>query len=184
MSSSARDGRYLAASVNTALTAYTDTKSSGYAVVWDLRSPSEPPVRLPTGETFQGVALSPDGQTLYTGWPLTAYDVATGERIWRREEVTTGYVTLDVNAQGTLLALADNATQKDALLVDAADGTTVATLRGHRDLVRDIRFSPDGTLVGSVSSDWRAHRLGHRHRPATGTVAHLRCVGRRLQPGQ
>ena len=27
------------------------------------------------------------------------------------------------------------------------------TLRGHRDLVNDIRFSPDGTLVGSTSSD-------------------------------
>ena len=37
--------------------------------------------------------------------------------------------------------------------MDAADGETVHTLRGHRDAVRDIRFSPDGTLVGSVSND-------------------------------
>ena len=61
----------------------------GYAVVWDLRSPSTPPVRVPTGTGLQGMALSPDGRTLYTGWPLTAYDVATGEQIWRREDVTS-----------------------------------------------------------------------------------------------
>ena len=39
------------------------------------------------------------------------------------------------------------------LLVSASTGATVHTLRGHRDLVRDIRFSPDGSLVGSVSND-------------------------------
>ena len=37
--------------------------------------------------------------------------------------------------------------------MDAATGRTVARLRGHRDYVRDIRFSPDGTLVGSASND-------------------------------
>ena len=99
-----------------------------------------------------GLALSPDGQTLYTAWPLTAYDVATGKRIWRREEVRSVWA-LDVNAKGTLLALGDSQTQKNAFLVDAASGHTVATLRGHRDVVTDIRFSPDGTLVGSGSND-------------------------------
>ena len=65
------------------------SETPGYAVVWDLRSPSTPPVRVPTGTDVQGLALSPDGQTLYTGWPLTAYDVASGERIWRAPEVTS-----------------------------------------------------------------------------------------------
>ena len=58
-----------------------------------------------------------------------------------------------MNAEGTLLALAAAAPREDALLVDAATGATVHTLRGHRARARDIRFSPDGTLVGSVSSD-------------------------------
>jgi len=96
------------------------------------------------------MALSPDGQTLYTGAPLTAYKVATGKRIWRHEEVKS--FALDVNADGTLLAI-QNETQRDAFLVDAASGKTVATLRGHRDFVRDIRFSPDGTLVGATAAD-------------------------------
>ena len=125
-------------------------------MVWDLRSPSTPPVRVPTGTDVQGMALSPDGRTLYTGWPLTAYDVASGERIWRREDVTIVGRRLDVNAEGTLLALGDDgssATRRTCSWWSAADGATVHTLRGHRDRVRDIRFSPDGSLVGSVSGD-------------------------------
>ena len=64
------------------------SEAPGYAVVWDLRSPSTPPVRVPTGTDPQAMALSPDGRILYTDWPLTAYEVATGKQIWRREDVT------------------------------------------------------------------------------------------------
>ena len=40
-------------------------------------------------------------------------------------------------------------------LVSASTGATVHTLRGHREgaVVVDMRFSPDGSLVGSVSDD-------------------------------
>ena len=55
------------------------SETPGYALVWDLRSPSSPPDRVPTGTDVQGMALSPDGRTLYTSWPLTAYDVAIGQ---------------------------------------------------------------------------------------------------------
>ena len=64
------------------------TETPGYAVVWDLRSPSTPPIRVPTGTDAPAMALSPDGRILYTGWPLTAYDVATGKQIWRRKDVS------------------------------------------------------------------------------------------------
>ena len=64
-------------------------ETPGYAVVWDLRSPSTPPVRVPTGSDPQTMALSPDGRILYTDWPLTAYEVATGKQIWRRGDVTS-----------------------------------------------------------------------------------------------
>jgi WD40 repeat protein/DNA-binding SARP family transcriptional activator len=147
------DGRYLAATVTTGPWAGENVrKVPGYALVWDLRDPSMPPIQVPTGTDVQGMALSPDGRTLYTGDPLTAYDVATGRRIWRREEVVTWYTTLDVNADGTLLALqTDIKVGKDLLLVSASTGATVRTLRGHRDRIGEVRFSPDGTLVGSVS---------------------------------
>ena len=144
------DGRYLGATILDSSS--LDPLARSFAAIWDLRSPSTPPVRVPAGTSGQGLALSPDGQTLYTAWPLTARDVATGKRIWRRKDVTS-WLALDINADGTLLALADDASGRDALLVDAADGSTVARLRGHQALVRDIRFSPDGKVVGSASDD-------------------------------
>jgi WD40 repeat protein/DNA-binding SARP family transcriptional activator len=144
-------GRYLAATVHTAnWPEQLPPDASGYAVVWDLRSPSTPPVRVPTGNLPTGVALSPNGRILYTDFPLAAYEVATGRTIWRRGDVMS-LPSVDVNAEGTLLALAD--TGKEALLVSASTGETVHTLRGHRDFVRDMRLSPDGSLVGSVSND-------------------------------
>jgi DNA-binding SARP family transcriptional activator/WD40 repeat protein len=151
------DGHHLAATVQTVnwpVQGYQEAPS--HALVWDLRSPSSLPVRVSTGTDVQGMALSPDGGTLYTGWPLTAYDVATGKRIWRRGDLTTWYTALDINRAGTLLAIGDVGHEKsarDVLLVNTATGETVRTLRGHRSTVNDIRFSPDGTLVGSVSND-------------------------------
>jgi WD40 repeat protein/DNA-binding SARP family transcriptional activator len=150
------DGRHLAATVQTVNWREQDaSEASGYAVVWDLRSPSTPPIRVPTGTGFQVMALSPDGQILYTGLPLRAYDVASGDRIWAREEVTSD-LPLDINTEGTLLAVADRGNAnagKKVLLVNASTGATVLTLRGHRDVVGDVRFSPDGSLVGSVADD-------------------------------
>jgi DNA-binding SARP family transcriptional activator/WD40 repeat protein len=147
------DDRYLAATVHTVHhREQHPSETTGYAVVWDLDSPSSPPTRIPTGTDLQGMALSPDGRTLYTSVPLTAYDVATGKRIWRREDVTAP--NPDVSADGTLLAMRDVFTVGNtAVLVDAATGVTVHRLRGHRDAVNDIRFSPDGTRVGSVSKN-------------------------------
>jgi WD40 repeat protein len=104
-----------------------------------------------TGTGVQAVALSPDGQILYTTSPLTAYEVASGDQIRRSDEVTAN-VSLDINAEGTLLAFA-NPMGKEVLLASASTGATAHTLRGHRDIVNDIRFSPDGSLVGSVSAD-------------------------------
>ncbi len=148
------NGRYLAATVQTVFWGEGAGEAPGYAVVWDLRSPSTPPIRVPTGTEAQFMALSPDGRILYTGWPLTAYDVASGDRIWRREDVTI-WGPLDVNTEGTLLAVADfgSKARSRAALVSASTGATVHTLVGHRDQIRDIRFSPDGSLVGSHSDD-------------------------------
>jgi WD40 repeat protein/DNA-binding SARP family transcriptional activator len=144
------DGRYLAATMVTEDPAlnFTPKGIPAYALVWDLGSSASVPVRLETHPGFQSMALSPDGQILYTASPLTAYDVATGGTTWDRPNLTYG--TLDLNRKGTLLA---EGSETDVFLVDAASGETVRRLRGHRAAVRDLRFSPDGTLVGSVADD-------------------------------
>jgi WD40 repeat protein len=151
------DGRYLAATLQTRGSMFGGPRGQGYALVWDVRSPSAPPVRVPTGKDVPGMALSPDGRILYTSEPLSAYDVATGERIWRHEQVGSGYGAFDINREGTLLALSDfikpGGTDEDGLLVDPEDGSRVITLRGHKEAIFDIRFSPDGSLVGSVDVD-------------------------------
>jgi DNA-binding SARP family transcriptional activator/WD40 repeat protein len=151
------DGRYLAASILTASALEGRRPDGGvrtFAAIWDLQFPSARPVRIRTGiaGAGQGVALSPDGRTLYTSWPFAAYDVARGKQIWKRPEVHSAF-HIDVDPQGTLLALEFFETQRDALLVDAATGMTVHRLRGHTAWVRDIRFSHDGSRVGSVSDD-------------------------------
>jgi WD40 repeat protein len=150
------DGRYLAASMQTVFWGTGGAGNSpGYALVWDLRSPSTPPVKVPTGTNAQGSALSPDGQVLYTEWPLTAWRVSDGEQLWQRPDVWS-LPFLDVSADGALLAVADSrqdVTGTKALLVSASTGSTVHTLRGHRAKIRDIRFSPDGRLVGTHSDD-------------------------------
>jgi WD40 repeat protein/DNA-binding SARP family transcriptional activator len=148
------DGRYLAATVLEGYDASQGAQNGGYAVVWDLRSPSTPPVRIPISNIRQGLALSPDGETVYTGWPLTAYAVTSGTRIWRRPEVNAFVV--DLNSEGTRLALQDSSdeeSKKSPLMVDPATGETVHTLRGHQDTVSEVRFSPDGSLAGSTSFD-------------------------------
>jgi WD40 repeat protein len=122
----------------------------GHVLVWDLRAPDRAPERVATGLGFQGIALSPDGRTVYTSRPLTAYDVASGAPVWRRRAVNTFFSAPEVNASGTLLALGETGT-RHALLVDARTGRTVTRLRGHREEVGDIRFSPDGSRVGAVS---------------------------------
>lgn len=145
------DGRYLAATVHPAnWPVGGDGEAQGYALVWDLGSPSTPPIRVPTGIDAQMIVLSPDGQTLYTSWPLTAYTVATGRQIWQRPDVRT-WGPPDINTEGTRLAVSGEGTQ--AALVNASTGATVHMLREHRDFVRDMRFSHDGSLVGSVAHD-------------------------------
>ena len=57
--------------------------------------------------------------------------------------------------------------------MDPATGETVRTLRGHQDVVSEIRFSPDGSLVGSVSFDGELIVWDTATGAATGTVGHL-----------
>ena len=158
------------------------TDQPATALVWDLRSPASPPVRVPVGLGLQGMALSPDGRTLYTSWPLTAYDVASGTRVWRRPDVRT--FGLELNSEGTLLAVGGDGDGEGTVLVDAADGrdgphAAGPPRRGLRPPVLPRRLAGGVGLQGR-----RPHRLGLRHRPVTRTVGHPRPVRRRLRPGQ
>ena len=119
------DGRYLAATVQTAIRQVENPREArAYAVVWDLRSPSTPPVAAADRHVLPGAGAQSGRSDPLHRRPLTAYDVATGKQIWRREDLTS-YFVLDVNAEGTLLAL--GRCPEGLFLVDAATGETVRT---------------------------------------------------------
>ncbi|WP_328519278.1 nSTAND1 domain-containing NTPase [Kribbella sp. NBC_00359] len=128
------------------------------ALVWDLRARERRPrkVTLPPGP--HGLALSPDGHTIYTQQPLAAYDVASGKVQWQRDGprlvASSPPPAIDLTRDGNLLALQPiGTTDKAIALVDAHTGRTVRMLRGHTGALRDVAFSRDGRLLGSASDD-------------------------------
>ena len=93
------DGRYLAAAMQRAPAGQEDSlQDPSFVLVWELRSPDAPPHLVRTSANPQGLALSLDGRTVYTSWPLTAYDVATGRKVW--EKKVNSFWVLDISPNG------------------------------------------------------------------------------------
>ena len=143
------NGRYLAGTFESSS---RGRGSEEFALVWDVRRRHSPrTVALPSASN--GLAVSPDGETIYTSWPLTAHDVSTGRRLWRSP--LDGARHLDINDAGTLLAMPewDDVKNNNVVLVDAQTGKLERRLYGHREQTGDVRFSPDGSVLASVSND-------------------------------
>jgi DNA-binding SARP family transcriptional activator/WD40 repeat protein len=160
------DGQHLAAVLG------AGTEVSAY--VWDLKAPQRPHrVRLPPGP--QGVALSPDGGTVYTTWPAAAYDVRTGARRWLG--TARGRLHLDLDPQGRVLAMPrwDGRSNDHVVLLDARDGHVERDLVGHGARTDSVQFAPDGRVLASSADDatvqvWDARTGEIRARLATGQV--------------
>jgi WD40 repeat protein/DNA-binding SARP family transcriptional activator len=152
------DGSHLAATVLERHSPDTSLiEVPGYAMVWDLRSPGTPPITFPLGAGQQRMALSPDGLAMYTGWPLTAYDTATGHPIWQRKDIHT-LAALDLSPDGKLLAgeSHDSVKNNTMYVVETLTGQPVTRLRGHVQQPRAVGFSHDGRMLASVSTDGEA----------------------------
>lgn len=144
------DGRYLVAGVQKGTGAPEDF---AFALVWDLRVITRQPRWIPLPRNRQGIALSPDGRMIYTSWPLAAYDVASGKRMWQRRDLAND-AQIGVNAGGDLLAvqqwrpvLWESAA---VALVDSRTGRTVRVLRSQADSTRGYAFSSDGTQIATA----------------------------------
>ena len=92
------DGRYLAVSfrgpgVNPDVAAFDDP---AFLLVWDLHDPGGAPRRISLGNATNGLALSPDGSTVYSAWPLSAYDVRSGRRLWRHPTARS-FISLNID---------------------------------------------------------------------------------------
>jgi WD40 repeat protein len=148
------DGRYLAAGVQLTQSVAGRAANDAYGMVWDLRAPDRSPrlLQLPGGP--QRIALSPDGHTIYSPSPLTAYDVATGKKTWQRPELR-GDISIDLTTDGDLLALQQIDPDRPDFhattgLVDAHTGRTVRALRGPADPPRAVSFSADDRLLATA----------------------------------
>ena len=122
-----------------------------------------------------GVALSPDGRSLYTGSPADGVRRGVGHADLAPPRHRPGYQPRHRPSGNPARA---SRTRPGMTRFWSTPPTARPSTRWRvtGDSVLDIRFSPDGSLVGSVSRRWRADRLGPRHRPAAGSVGHLRPV--------
>ena len=148
------DGRYLAAAMQRRLPgalAFDYIEAPSFVLVWDLTAPARPPEFVRTAARTQGLALSLDGRTVYTTFPLTAHDVATGRTVWSTE--FDSFLVIDISPDGG--SLASEVREKDGpiRLTDAHTGRTLRILEGHKMGARDLRFSEDGNRLASVSHD-------------------------------
>lgn len=149
------NGRYLAAGVQADESAH-DFSSTAYALIWDLRAPGRQPRMVRFPGVYQGIALSPDGSTIYCTWPFIAFDVATGRRKWQRPALP-GHGRVEVSTKGDLLAVQQSAATRldkaTIALVDAHTGTTVKVLRSQVDTTRGQAFSTDGRLLATAEQN-------------------------------
>ncbi len=140
-----------------------------FVLVWDLRSPDRPPELVRTGARLQGLALSPDGRTVYTSIPLTAYDVATGRTgVVDRVQLVVGRST-SARTAGCSPPRSTRSNSGPIRLTDARTGETCGSCAATRTSPATCASRDDGSRLASVSLGRPAHRVG-RVRPAS------RCV--------
>ena len=108
-------------------------------------------MRLPD---IQGVQLSPDGKTVFTGSPFAAYDVATGRRLVQNRAIYS-FVFFELNPAGTrMVMLPYGEGGNDLLVVDTRTGRIVNRLSGLLGVnVWTVSWSPTGHRVAGTAQD-------------------------------
>jgi hypothetical protein len=125
-----------------------------------------------------GIAMSADGERLFTGHPhgrVRCWDLRTGARLWEAaERHRRGIQDLAIARDDRFLAsCSDDGTIR---LWDATTGAALACFEGHTGTVWSVRIAPDGQRVISGARDGTA-RLWDL---ATGRE--LRCLAGHEQP--
>jgi hypothetical protein len=143
-----------------------DLNGQNWLNVVDATQPSSIFKLIPTesnnasAEGSGGLAFKPSGDILALG------DMNGGVQLWQSEtwakgQAFTGILTAPVYAlafdpTGTLLAVGGGiagtpASGTEVKILDATAGTVLASLPGHTGVVRQMFFTPDGTLLITIS---------------------------------
>ena len=158
--------------VDSALVGLWHTKTDGPIVTLDEGGVArlydrhqDKPVAVLTNPDGPGplsqVALSADGSRVLgvvaseKTHTTCLWDGQTGKLVARLAQSKVPMVAVLFHPQGHRVAIAS---PQGVQLFDSQDGTRLATLAGHTDVVRDLLFSPDGKRLVSSSSD-RTARL-------------------------
>jgi WD40 repeat protein len=111
------------------------------------------------------VAYSPDGTRIVSASndkSLRIWDAASGKRLATLKGHKDGVKAVACSPDGTRIVSASGThwehqfhPEDEALWVwEASNGKHVASLTGHRNVVRAVTYSPDGSRIASGSDDW------------------------------
>jgi DNA-binding SARP family transcriptional activator/WD40 repeat protein len=155
------DGRYLAASFNEHR---ADNRVVSSIRVWDLAHRGEPPHVIPVPPGAAGmIAIGDDGRRVYNSWPVAAYRVSDGHRLYRDPHLWS-YLQVGFDPSGQTLAVGPAIVRPPRpfppanvlKLIDARDGTQAGTV-----VVSDSRsvgiaaaeYSHDHSLIAVATNE-------------------------------
>jgi RNA polymerase sigma factor (sigma-70 family) len=137
------------------------------AGIWDIATGRAQRVLRGHADVVETVAFSPDAKLVATGsWDQTVrlWDAASGKQIRQLSGHTAQVLAVVFSPDGRLLASASGGwgnaavpnntpAPGEVIVWDIATGRVVATLKGHRDRIFGLAFSPDGRLLATASWD-------------------------------
>jgi hypothetical protein len=123
--------------------------------VWDIASSNRLFTIGDIGNSFNRMALSPDGKLLATAatsnQPIILWEATTGRQLRTLTGHSDGVTSLAFSANGRMLVSASR--DVTISLWDVASGSPLQSLVGHSEPAVSIAISPDGATLASGSQD-------------------------------